>query len=153
MERVAERPSRHLGYDRTCGFASSPVLAPDRTPTYVRPERLRLGRWAVSGRWTVGRESTSSDEAGGRLSCRFHARDLHLVGAPGGRGSTGRFSVLLDGQRPGADQGFNTDERGHGTITEPRLYQLVRRQGAVSESTVEIEFLDPGVEVYAFTFG
>ena len=45
------------------------------------------------------------------------------------------------------------DALGHGTVSEPRLYQLVRQPGAVGERTFEITFLDPGVRAYVFTFG
>jgi thiol-disulfide isomerase/thioredoxin len=144
----------YLGYDRTYGFASSPAMVPDRSRHYTAPRHLGFGHWALSGSWTAGRETTSSDGTGGRLSCRFQARDLHLVLSPGAsRAGTGRFSVLLDGRPPGIHHGVDVDDEGHGTIAGPRLYQLVRRQGAVTESTVEIQFLDPGVHVYAFTFG
>jgi thiol-disulfide isomerase/thioredoxin len=143
----------YLGYDRTFGFASSGGVVPDRPHAYVAPSQLRFGQWALSGRWTVGRESTASHESGGCLACRFEARDLHLVVAPAARGSAVRFRVLLDGRHPGVDSGLDVDTRGQGRISEPRLHQLLRRRGPVTSSTVEIEFLDPGVEVYAFTFG
>ena len=42
---------------------------------------------------------------------------------------------------------------GSGTVTEQRLYQLVRQPGAVQDHTFTIEFLDPNVAAYAFTFG
>ena len=64
-----------------------------------------------------------------------------------------RFRVLIDGRLPGPDHGLDIDRLGEGTLTEPRLYQLVRRAGAVTDSTVDIQFLDSGVQVYAFTFG
>jgi thioredoxin family protein len=132
----------------------APVAATGATAVRATQAGRRSAfHWALSGSSTAGREATSSDEAGGRLSCRFQARDLHLVLAPGSRGTTGRFTVLLDGRPPGVDHGVDVDDEGHGAITGPRLYQLVRRRGAVIESSVEIEFLDPGVEVCAFTFG
>jgi hypothetical protein len=34
-----------------------------------------------------------------------------------------------------------------------RLYQLVREHSGVRERTLEITFLEPGAEAYAFTFG
>jgi thiol-disulfide isomerase/thioredoxin len=142
----------YLGYDRTSGFASSPDLVPDRPHAYTAAERLRLGHWSLAGSWTIGAESSSSQEPGGRLSCRFHARDLHLVVAPPA-GATVRFRVQLDGRDPGTDHGLDVDSAGFGTITEPRLYQLLRRRGAVTSGTAEVEFLDPGVSVYALTFG
>jgi thiol-disulfide isomerase/thioredoxin len=143
----------YLGYDRMSGLASSPRLVADRPHVYSAPERMRVGHWAVSGDWTIGRESTASNDSGGRLACRFHARDLHLVMAPATRGATVRFRVLLDGVEPGAHHGTDVDTAGRGTVLEPRLYQLLRRRGPVTAGTCDIEFLDPGVEVYAFTFG
>jgi thiol-disulfide isomerase/thioredoxin len=143
----------YLGYDRTSGFASSPAVVPDRPHAYTAAERLRLGHWSLAGSWTVGSESSSSNEPGGRLTCRFHARDLHLVVAPPAPGATVRFRVQLDGRAPGTDHGLDVDSSGQGTVTEPRLYQLLRRRGRVTGGTCEVEFLDPGVAVYALTFG
>jgi thiol-disulfide isomerase/thioredoxin len=142
----------YLGYDRTSGFASSPDVVPDRPHAYTAAERLRPGHWSLAGSWTVGSESSSSHEPGGRLTCRFHARDLHLVVAPPA-GATVRFRVQLDGRDPGTDHGLDVDSTGSGTVTEPRLYQLLRRHGPVTGGAFEVEFLDPGVAVYALTFG
>ncbi len=38
-------------------------------------------------------------------------------------------------------------------LVDGRLYQLIREQDDVRERTLEITFLEPGVEAYAFTFG
>jgi hypothetical protein len=92
-------------------------------------------------------------QAEGRIVYRFHARDLHLVMGPPGRGTPVRFRVLLDSQPPGAAHGTDVDDQGNGTVREPRLYQLVRQPGPVAERTFEITFLDPGIQGYAFTFG
>jgi hypothetical protein len=46
-----------------------------------------------------------------------------------------------------------TDEQGNGTVTEQRLYQLIRQPKPIAERSFEIEFLDSDVEVFAFTFG
>ena len=125
----------------------------DRPRAYTAPDRLRPGHWALAGAWTVAREAAVSHEPGGRLTCRFSARDLHLVVTPGQQATPVRFRLLLDGRRPGADAGLDVDPDGSGTVTEGRLHQLVRHSGAVDAATAEIEFLDPGAEVYAFTFG
>jgi hypothetical protein len=89
----------------------------------------------------------------GGIVYRFHARDLHLVMGPPARGTPVRFRVLLDGQPPGATHGTDVDEAGGGTVTHPRLYQLIRQPGPITERTFQITFLDPGVQAYAFTFG
>jgi len=93
------------------------------------------------------------DKANGRIVYRFHARDVHLVMGPSSRGSSVRFRVLLDGRPPGNAHGTEVDEQGNGTVTEQRLYQLIRQPQPITDRTFEIEFLDPGVEAYVFTFG
>jgi hypothetical protein len=92
------------------------------------------------------------EAAGGGITMRFKARDLHLVlGSPIGKPL--RFRVTLDGKAPGADHGLDVDAAGNGRVTDHRLYQLVRQKGGAKERTFVITFLDPGVEAYAFTFG
>ena len=98
-------------------------------------------------------EATTSNTASGQIACRFHARDLNLVMGPAAPGTPVRFQVLIDGQPPGAAHGADVDEHGSGTVTEQRLYQLIRQPGPVTERTFEITFLDPGAAAYAFTFG
>ena len=48
---------------------------------------------------------------------------------------------------------MDVDANGNGVVREQRLYQLIRQKGAVSEHEFAIEFLDPGVDAYSFTFG
>jgi hypothetical protein len=87
----------------------------------------------------------------GRIAFRFHARDVHLVmRAPD---APVPFRVLVDEEPPGDAHGLDVDERGHGTVTDPRLYQLVRERGPIADRTLEIAFTAPGVEAYVFTFG
>ena len=69
------------------------------------------------------------------------------------RGTAARFRVRLDGQPPGAGHGGDVDDQGNGTVTEQRLYQLIRPPKPIVDRRFEIEFLDPGVEAFAFTFG
>jgi hypothetical protein len=89
----------------------------------------------------------------GRIAYRFHARDLHMVMGPAARGAPVKFRVLIDGQPPGAAHGTDVDEAGHGTVTEQRLYQLIRQQAPIADREFQIEFLGPGAEAFAFTFG
>jgi len=114
---------------------------------------LRLNQWALSGDWTVKKQATVLNEANGRIAYRFHARDLHLVMGPAVRGTSVRFRVLIDGTPPGAAHGIDVDAQGNGTVTEQRLYQLIRQPKPIADRQFEIEFLDSGVEAFAFTFG
>ena len=109
--------------------------------------------WSLIGNWTVGGERAQLNEKDGSIVYRFHARDLHLVLGPSGDGAPVRFRITIDGKEPGAAHGVDVDPEGQGVVTAQRLYQLVRDSGPVTDHTFEIEFLDPGVQAYAFTFG
>lgn len=91
--------------------------------------------------------------APGRIVCRFHARDVHLVMGPLRQESAVRFHVSIDGQPPGPARGLDVDDSGSRTVREQRLYQLIRQLGPIVDRTFEIEFPDVGVEAFAFTFG
>jgi len=146
-------PENYLGYERTDNFVSPNGSILETSYAYAAPSRLRLNHWALAGDWTVERSAIVLNQAGGRILYRFSARDLNLVMAPPALGTPVRFRVALDGEPPGAAHGGDVDDQGNGTLTEPRLYQLVRQPGPVSERTFEVSFLDPGVQAYAFTFG
>ena len=97
-------------------------------------------------------EDAVLDKSGGTVTYRFHARDLHFVlGGPDGKPV--RFRVTLDGKAPGDSHGMDIDAAGNGTVTGQRLYQLIRQGDDVADHTFTIEFLDPGVQAYSFTFG
>jgi thiol-disulfide isomerase/thioredoxin len=146
-------PENYLGYDRTEGFASPGAVGLGVPRVYSVPERLSLNQWALAGLWTVDRGAAVLNEANGRIAYCFHARDLHLVMGPAKPGTSVRFRVLIDGQSPKAAQGVDVDEQGAGTLTQQRMYQLIRQPKPIGDRLFEIEFLDAGVEAFAFTFG
>jgi thiol-disulfide isomerase/thioredoxin len=144
-------PETYLGSGRSERFASADGAFDERRG-YQLPDRLRVNHWALAGEWTIGREKVVLDEADGSIAYRFHARDAHLVLSPGPRGPI-PFRLLLDGEAPRPSHGVDVDEDGNGVLREGRLYQLVRQHDGVRERTLEITFLEPGAEAYAFTFG
>jgi thiol-disulfide isomerase/thioredoxin len=146
-------PENYTSYQRTENFASPGGVVLGKRHAYTVPAELRLNHWALSGDWTMEEQTTTLNTANGRIACRFHARDLNLVIAPAEQGTSVRFRVLIDGQPPGAAHGADVDDEGNGTVTQPRLYQLVRQAGLINDRTFEITFLDPGVQPYSFTFG
>ena len=125
----------------------------DKTRSYAAPSALKLNQWALGGDWIVRAGAVALERANGRIVYRFHARDLHLVMGPPSGAAPARFRVLLDGRPPGNARGVDLDEQGYGVATGQRLYQLIRQSGPIAERVFEIEFLDPGIEAYAFTFG
>ncbi|MGM9488474.1 thioredoxin family protein [Ideonella sp. YS5] len=150
---AAESGETYLGSARARGFVSvDGGLRDAREHTYSAAPALRAEEWTLTGTWRIEEEFASLGRAGGRIAYRFRARDLHLV-LGSGSGQPIRFRVRIDGQSPGRDHGADTDDQGLGTVGAQRLYQLVRQASGAAERTFEIEFLDPGVRAYAFTFG
>jgi thiol-disulfide isomerase/thioredoxin len=148
-----QTPETYLGFEQAQNFASPGGAQLGEIRAYVAPDALKLNQWALSGDWTVESRASVLNEAGGRIAFRFHARDVHLVMSPGTRGTSVPFRVLIDGKPPGDVHGLDVDEQGHGTLSQQRLYQLIRERGSITDRTFEITFLAPGAEAYAFTFG
>lgn len=149
--RSIRTPETYLGRKRAANFAS-PGGFRDGPFDYRPPSALNLNQWGLDGRWEVEPQRTVNLAKGGLIALRFHARDLHLV-LGSSTGKPVRFRVLIDGKPPGADRGVDIDAAGYGTVAGQRLYQLVRQKAGSRERLFTIEFLDPGVEAYAFTFG
>jgi hypothetical protein len=148
-----QSPETYAGYGRTERFVSRERIDQDSQRTYSLPARLSLNQWGFAGSWTVGAEIASLQVVPGKIVYRFHGRDLHMVLGPAKSGKYVRFRVKLDGAAPGADSGVDAAPDGSGEIREPRLYQLIRQKGRIQDRTFEIEFLDPGVQAFSFTFG
>lgn len=148
-----QSPETYVGYQRAEHFVPGTSLVPDKVSAYTPPSELALNDWSLGGQWNVGSERAISSAPASRIVYRFHARDLHLVLGPGPDGKPVRFKVLIDGKAPGDAHGTDVNADGSGSVTEQRLYQLVRQTGGVTDRTFSIEFLEPGVSAYAFTFG
>jgi thiol-disulfide isomerase/thioredoxin len=151
-------PENYVGFERTQNFASPGGAMQGKPGVYALPARLRLNDWALSGDWTMNNQAVVLNKPNGVIAYRFHARDLHLVmgrAAPGpaAPGTSVKFRVRIDGQPPGAAHGVDVDEQGYGTVTEQRLYQLIRQPKPIVDRQFDIEFLGSGVEALAFTFG
>ena len=148
-----QSPETYIGYAQADNFASPGGELRDEVSVYVAPTRPALNEWGLAGKWDVEKDRATLAAASGHVVYRFHARDLHLVLGPGADGKPVRFRVSIDGAAPGNAHGTDVAADGSGTVTEHRLYQLVRQTHGVADHTFSIEFLDPGVEAYAFTFG
>jgi hypothetical protein len=148
-----QSPETYVGYGRAERFASRERFAPDSRRTYSPPASPSLNQWGLSGSWNVGSESAVLQAAPGKIVFRFHARDLHMVLGPAKDGKPIRFRVKLDGAAPRDDHGVDSAPDGTGEVRGPRMYQLIRQKGQVEDRTFEIEFLDPGIQAFSFTFG
>ncbi|KXU38349.1 cytochrome C biogenesis protein [Ventosimonas gracilis] len=146
-------PETYLGFQRARNFISPGGFMRGGIKHYTTDEP-RLNEWGLSGQWQVGEEHASLKSSQGGITFRFHARDLHLVLGPGEGGKPVRFKVTIDGVPPGVVHGVDINAEGEGVVQEERLYQLIRQNdGSIGEHRFDIQFLDPGVQAYAFTFG
>ena len=143
----------YVGYAKANGFVSPEGVGENAPRSYTDSPALQLGQWNLAGRWTVGGEFATLDSAPGAIRFRFHARDLNLVLAPSSPGKPVRYRITIDGVAPGANHGWDATADGGGSVLAPRMYQLVRQQGPVTDRTFAIQFLDPGARAYVFTFG
>jgi thiol-disulfide isomerase/thioredoxin len=148
-----ESPETYVGHARAERFASPGGAARDVARSYDVPKNLALNQWALAGEWTVGPEAAVSSASNGRIVYRFHARDVNVILARAPGTSAAQFRVRIDGKPPGDAHGLDVDDRGLGTISVPRLYQLVRQRERIVDRRFEIEFLEPGARVFSFTFG
>ncbi len=146
-------PETYVGYARAAHFTSPEGVSKDHSAKYTVPTTLGADQWALGGSWAVTAEGAELKQAQGRIVYRFNGRDLHLVLGPMKDGRAVHFKVRLDGAEPGANKGADIGADGAGVVTEQRLYQLIRLAHPGAEHTVEVDFLDSGVEAFAFTFG
>jgi cytochrome c biogenesis protein CcdA/thiol-disulfide isomerase/thioredoxin len=148
-----QSPETYIGFERGDSFISPGGFVQNASHAYTVPEHLELNQWGLSGNWIDGPQAATLNAAPGKIVFRFHARDVHLVLGPAAGGKLVHFRVRLDGKPPGENHGIDTDAQGSGAVSEHRLYQLIRQKGTVDDHTFEIDFLEPGVDAFAFTFG
>jgi cytochrome c biogenesis protein CcdA/thiol-disulfide isomerase/thioredoxin len=146
-------PETYLGYERQDNFSSPQPVRKNEPARYTAPPAPMLNQWGLAGQWNVRAEDALLLSSPGAIRFRFHARDLHLVLGSASNGRPVRFRVLIDDAAPRDDRGVDVDADGNGLVTGHRLYQLVRQKGPIEDRTFEIQFLDPGIEAFAFTFG
>jgi hypothetical protein len=146
-------PETYLGYGQASGMAAPDGLWADAAHDYPPATRLGLNEWAPVGTWVISQRAATATAANTRLAYRFQARDVNLVMGPAVRGTAIPFRVSLDGQPATGAHGTDVDADGTGTVSEQRTYQLIRQSGPIAERVFEIALLDPGVELFCFTFG
>jgi cytochrome c biogenesis protein CcdA/thiol-disulfide isomerase/thioredoxin len=149
---AVKSPETYIGFGRIENFVSPGGVVAGAGHLYSAGAP-QLNQWGLTGNWTIGPENARLNQPGGGIVYRFHARDLHLVLGPGRTSEPIHFRVTIDGAAPGNDHGADVDADGRGVVNGERLYQLIRQDGEIKDRLFEIQFLNPGVQAYAFTFG
>ena len=146
-------PETYLGYEQANGFDTGGRASWDKPHDYTAPAQLRLNHWGLSGNWTMRSDASALNGPHGRIAFQFHARDVNLVMGPARKDANVPFRVFLDGEIAGGAHGVDVDADGNGAVVRQRMYQLIRQPRPIADRRFEIEFLDPGVEAFCFTFG
>jgi thiol-disulfide isomerase/thioredoxin len=146
-------PETYIGYGRAAHFASHGGFMKDAEYNYAAPKNPKPNEWGFEGKWIDRTSEAVLKAPGGKIVFRFYARDLHLVLGPGADNKPIRFHVTIDGHAPGENHGVDIDAEGNGVVTDHQLYQLIRQKDPITDYIFAIEFQDPGVQAYSFTFG
>lgn len=145
-----QTPETYLGYARGRNFESPEDVAADAAKRYSFPATLQNDHWALAGDWRIGAERSVSTAAGATLRLDFNARKVFLVlGTASGKPID--VAVRLNGKALGAAAGKDAPA-GRLSVSRNTLYELVD-QGRVARGVLEVEAKQPGLEIYAFTFG
>ncbi len=151
--RSRARPTS--GSDRAQGFTAPGRPAAGRPRgTYVPATSLRTNQWTLGGMWNVAGEVRPGGRRPAGASPTVSARaTCTCVLGPTQDGRPVRFRVRIDGQPPKDDHGSDTDAEGFGQVDAQRCTSSCASARPPPTALFEIEFLDPGVRAYAFTFG
>ena len=114
-------------------------------------ENLSSNSFSLGGEWDIQDENSMTGKDA-MLNYNFTADKVFLVLRPR-KNSSATVRVLIDGkvvnsERAGADV---TD--GIVKVDTDRLYNLIDLKGNAGSHILKLEFLTPGIEAFAFTFG
>ena len=139
------------GSPKTC---SKYWTGADPSMAESRPRSSRSGRHALRiPRRTRRRRRSSAQRRkhGSRTSCASPRRRGRSGAIPKERSTNAGGALANVAVQPSVT--VNNAADGSGTVSENRLYQLIRQPAPIRERLVEIEFLGVGAEAYCFTFG
>jgi cytochrome c biogenesis protein CcdA/thiol-disulfide isomerase/thioredoxin len=144
-------PELYLGYSRIAYFDSPERIIPNKDSAYTIPTGIPLNTFAYGGTWNIGEERAKPTK-GAKLTLHFDASEVFLVMRPTETNVAGGIKVYLDGV-PVSDALKGEDVTNSNVkVTTDKLYKLIKlpRPG---QHILELEILDPDIELFAFTFG
>ena len=144
---MAQTPETYVGLARQGQFASPQRTLRNMASAFTLPAALPQNAFAVGGEWLFSGESAKSINAGDKLAMHFRAKDVYLVMT-----SADPVTVTVSVDNALVNHSEDVDAQGRITVSQSRLYHLVSLD-SLQSATVTLRFDQPGVEVYAFTFG
>lgn len=145
-----QTPETYLGYARADSYAGLRPVPINTRSDFVWPQALARDQWGLNGRWTIGAQHLTAENAGAALQLHFHARKVFAV--LGTRDDKPHpVKLQLNGKPLAGVAG--ADVTGSTVMVDAhRLYELVDL-GAAGDGILTLETETPGVEAYTFTFG
>jgi len=122
------------------------------TQTFTLSDNLTENSFSLGGTWTIADEfATAGNNA--VLNYNFYANKVYLVLRPGSAQKPATVKVFLDGKPIESSRAGLDVQNSTVTLDSDRLYNLVDLHGNVGNHILKLEFLTPGIEAFAFTFG
>jgi len=150
FEQVAT-PETYLGAARIQYLINLPnVSCLSGSCTYSFSNMKDFRGYELMGAWKLDDETASLESDTGALRITFTASKVNLVA---GSDTPVRARILVDGKPVDSLSSGSDVENGIVTFTEHDLYNLVDLNGTYESHILEIQFLDPGISAFAFTFG
>jgi len=126
----------------------SPEAVSEAGSSYSKPDQVKLNQWWLSGSWVFDEEKITSLGEQSVIGLNYKAAQVNLV--MGFRNRAVQVEVWLDGEKISVEDVGRMG--GELTINDFQLYYLSEHD-QVEEHSLELRFMGPGVEAYAFTFG
>lgn len=160
-EYISEQtPETYLGYERENEYHSKESIVKDHPNLYSYPEKAKLpskmpsvlsqNAWALQGEWDIGAQKITATKANASILLHFYAGKVFAV-----MGSQDnqpiQVRVLLNGVPVTAMSGKDVKD-GMLVVNKHDLYSLLDLKRNTS-GIIELIALEPGLEIYTFTFG
>lgn len=139
---VPQTPETYLGYERADRFNSPEFFANNKSKLYSYPEKLNDDAWALKGNWIIEDQRIIADSPSSAIKLHFRAGKVYVVMGIAAKNPI-KVKLFLNG---------NPAPIGEVEVTTHTLYTLLDLSSSI-DGTLEIVATEPGLEMYAFTFG
>lgn len=144
-------PETYLGSNRMEFYYPSTTLG-NGTSSFTLADNLPQNTFSLGGEWTItGENAITGKDA--TLTYNFTASNVYLVLRPSSDKNPSQVKVLIDNKPVDATNAGADVQNGMVTVPTDRLYHLVDLHGKTESHLLKLEFLTPGIQGFAFTFG
>ena len=144
-------PELYFGFNFASGrnqLGNSEGFVPNQNVTYAIPESLDLHHFYLDGTWTNLEGSMRLVSDSGRIVLPYSGKEVNIV-----TDGEANLEILLDGKPiPSESAGEDVGTKGRVHTYHPGLYNIIKTNES-EQHTLEIVVINPGFEIFTFTFG